>query len=346
MTILFNVVLVTIVSLTVVIIVAFIYFGVQRRRIQKQQINVDRYIRAHQGMWYDYLVEGKALAQLINITAPHELLAIETLLFSYIRNVSDTQTRQRVSDFATTYLQNIYRKRLKSRRWDVRMNTLYRIETFGILALLPDLQNIINKPESFEEYIRILTIFSQYLPNEFFEEFTKKQKQFNHYQLKKLFFAMSPDTRHRLQKSFTTLTRDGQYATIELMGKKREYTSRDFLMALLNHPISEIRIQALKATHELDMLIEAGRIKPLAFSKFWQERLMVARVLETVPLEEVNAIYLHLIQDKNWWVRNEAGRVLSLTREGRGVLTDIVNEAKDPYAVDTSQMYLMKRGIS
>lgn len=345
MTNLFKLVILTTVSLTVVILSAFVYFGIQRRRHLKQQQKVDAYIQTHQEMWYDYLVTGSPLPEAFAFKQPHQLLAIETVLFSYMRHVADEQIRQRVTEFASRHFQDLYRKRLKSRRWNVRMNTLYRVGTFGMVDLLPELQRMMKRPQSSEEYFRILTLYSHYLPDEFFSEFYKVQKKFNQYQLKKLFSVMTPQTRSRLLQSFQLLSRKGQYATIELLGKMREYTSLSFLMALLNHPDSEIRIRALKAIYELDMLVQVDRIKPLVRSEAWQERLMVARVLDTVPIDQVKAIYLNLIRDTNWWVRNEAARVLSQTRAGKQVLKQIVAEATDPFAVDASQKYLLKGGL-
>lgn len=338
----FEIVLVTIILLLVIIVFAFIYFGIQRRRHLKLQAAIHYYIETYKGKWYDHLMHQVSLGLPINVKATHELLAIEAILFSYTRNVSDYQAKEQIATFATEYLQEIYRQQLRSRRWDIRMNALYRVGKFGIVALFPELHRMMKAPKTRKEFIRILMIYSHYLPDVFFEEYFKHQKHFTQYELKKLFSMMTNETRDRLITSFSLLSREAQYAAIDLLGNMRGYNSVNILRSLLNHPDSEIRVRTLKAMYELKVFIDLKQIEPFTRSAVWQERLMTAKLLENVALNKVTDIYTRLIQDDNWWVRHEAARVLSLTKEGRQTLERIGKVAEASYVAEISQHYLLK----
>lgn len=344
MNVLFNTVMIVSVLLTVGILLSFVYFGFQRRQHLQKSQKVQTYIEEHQTSWYDYLVHQIPFTKPLHIKNQTELQGIEAILFSYSRNVSDKTVRAQISRFANDHLKAEYRNRLKSRRWNVRMNALYRVGTFGITELLPEVQKMMKKPKSNEEYFRILTIYSHYLPDEFFAEFFKVQENFTEYQFKRLFSVMTHQTRYRMSDSFQKISSVGQYATIDLLGKRREFASLAFLTELLDSPDSEIRIRALKAIHEIRMIIDVERIMPFAESDIWQERLLVARLFENLSSKQVNSVYLKLIEDSNWWVRNEAARVLSVTKEGRRLLEAVVEHSTDPYAVDVSKSFLL-RGV-
>lgn len=224
------------------------------------------------------------------------------------------------------------------------MNALYRVDTFGVTDLLPEVQGMMKKPKSKEEYLRLLAIYSQYFPDEFFIEFFKAQDNFMGYELKQLFSLMNDEIRNRIGDSFNQLSIEGQYAFIELLGKVREFHSLIFLNSLLASEDSEIRIRTLKAIHEINMIVETDLILPFVDSPVWQERMLAARLFANVPLEPVKDVYLKLVEDSSWWVRHEAARVLSMTKAGKLLLEEVIENSSDKYAVDISVEFLL-RGV-
>lgn len=53
---------------------------------------------------------------------------------------------------------------LRSQRGIRGMNALYRVDTFGVTHLLPEVQRMMKKPKSKEEYLRRLAILSINFP--------------------------------------------------------------------------------------------------------------------------------------------------------------------------------------
>lgn len=342
MNFLFKLVFSVIMLLIVAIIITFIHFGFERRSNLNKQQKVHAYLNKYQTTWYSYLVDQVPIKSPINLKHPAELEAIERILFSYSRNFSDASIHLQISNFANEYLKEVYGKMLRSRRWSKRMNALYRIDTFAITQLLPEVEKMMKKPQSKEEYLRLLAIYSNYFPDQFFSEFFKAQERFTEYEFKQLFSLMNVKVRKRMSDSFDELSTAGQYAFIELLGKMREFHSLIFLHSLLENEESEIRIRTLKAIHEINMLIEVERILPFVDSPIWQERMLAARLFGEVPLDRVKDIYFKLIEDSSWWVRTEAARVLSLTKAGKLLLVEVIENSSDKYAVDVSIEFLLR----
>ena len=344
MDLLFRGLLVTILIMVLIIVSVFIYFLFKKRRTQHFETTARLYIQQHTASWYNYLVLQKTFDKKLLWRNDIELRAIEEILFSYVRNFSDQGILNQVTVFADQYLTADYRKKLKSKRPSTRINTLYRIRMFKMTSLWPELQQVLTQPQSSEEYFIVLKTYAAQKEDAFFEELLKKQNEFSEYQFKKVFASMSKENQQIMMVYFSQLSRVGKYAYIDLLGKNQDIKTTTFLHQLLTHADSEIRIRSLKAIHEIGIILDKKLILSFTQSEIWQERLMVTRVMRHLPFQDTEEDFKGLIEDSNWWVRNEAARVLSFTKAGQQVLETILETSTDRFAVDVSRQYLLRGG--
>lgn len=342
MNLFFRISLYTMAALTVGIILSFVYFEYLRRHMRKQNMIMDAYIQKNHHSWYQYLLNRIPFDENLLWQNVSERKAIEALLLSYSRNVKDPIVRTQISKFADTYLTADYEKILKNRRWSVRINTLHRIASFRMTTLNGEIQSMMNRPRSTEVGFNLLQIYLYVLPNEFFDQLLRYQDQLSEYQFKQLFLDISVQVKQTIIAGFNQLNKVGQYAFIDIQGKKQTFEDHYSLMALLDSDDSEIRIRALKAMSAGTIISDKERILSFIDSDIWQERLMVAKIFAKRPARENEGVYRALIKDPVWWVRNEAARVLSLSHNGREVLRDIMANSDDKFAVDVSRAFLLK----
>lgn len=344
MDLLFRALLVTILIMVLIIVSVFIYFLFKKRRTQHFETKARLYIQQHAASWYNYLVHQKAFDKKILWRNEIELRAIEEILFSYVRNFSDQGILNQVTIFTDQYLTVDYRKKLKSKRQSTRINTLYRIRMFKMTTLWPELHQILTQPQSSEEYFIVLKTYAAQKEDTFFKELLKKQNEFSEYQFKKVFASMSKENQQIMTIYFSQLSLVGKYAYIDLLGKNQDIKTTTFLHQLLTHADSEIRIRSLKAIHEIGIILDKKLILSFTHSEIWQERLMVTRVMRHLHFQDTEKYFKGLIEDSNWWVRNEAARILSFTKAGQQVLETILETSTDRFAVDVSRQYLLRGG--
>lgn len=340
MTLIFQLFILIMIISSLVIISFFIYFGIRYYQTRQSKVQIKQYINRTDDLWFDYLVNQSSFnnEQLWNNS--NEFKAIEEILFSYTNNFSDECIHNQISQFANSLLTEKYRKQLKSRDKNVRINTLYRVHLFNISALSEDIQEMMRKPKSDTEHFQLLLIYAKILPENFYDEFEKVQLNLSEFQFKILFAIIPKEIHMKVLDSFESLSVEGQYAFIDVLGKSLDYADAEYLLKLLDSHEIEIRIRSLKALSEGGIILDEEKVLPFIDSEVWEERLMVAKIFSKVEAEEL--VYKKLIEDSNWWVRNEVAQGLSLTRNGRVILEEIMRNSKDQYAVDASRKYLLK----
>ena len=81
----------------------------------------------------------------------------EELLKQFSKVLNEKDIIEKVSQFADLHFQEYYRKKLKSRRWSTRMNTLYYIEYLRMETMIPDITKMFtHRRTSHEEKIQLL----------------------------------------------------------------------------------------------------------------------------------------------------------------------------------------------
>lgn len=318
----------------------FVYLIVKGKKSATYQENKAQYIEENQEKWYSYLTGKNENAKQVIMNKPYEVEAVEEILYSYIRNVSDQKIKRNVREFAATHLQSVYRQQLRSTKWSTRMNALYRIGDFQIKELFEECKKLLNKQVSKEEYFEIMILSSHFDLAFFIKELVSAKVIFSEYEYKKIFFGISPSAELELSKQFELLPGRCQLAYIDTAGLKRHTSSLPFLEALTKHKDAEVRIRSLKAIHEIGVLKDVKKLEPFIDSSIWEERLMSARLLGRLPLDMTIAYLTRLIEDQNWWVRNQAAETIRQAKGGKEQLKQIAETSKDAFAIDVANELL------
>lgn len=333
-----------IVLLLLIFILFFIYLVFYGKKREHFEQNKTQYIKNNELDWYQYLIgQEKQLNHKLTYEQ-YEIEAIEEILISYKRNASDKNILFNIQKFTSENLLSFYRQQLKSSKWSIRMNALYRIGDFRMESLFDECKKMLRKKVSKEEYFEIMILSSYFDISYFIEELIAAKMVFSEYEYKKIFFGISDQAEIELEKQFEQLPQTTQLAYIDTLGLKRKAKSLVFLEKQRESEQPEIRIRSLKAAYEIGIPIEVEKLTHFIASPIWEERLMSVRLLSILPTESSIAHLRTLIEDQNWWVRSKAAEVIRQGKNGKAVLKEIVQFSKDAYAVDIANELLNEKG--
>lgn len=333
-----------IVLLLLIFILFFVYLLFYGKKREQFELNKDHYIKNNELDWYLFLTgQEKQLNHKLTYEQ-YEVEAIEEMLISYTRNASDKNILFNIQKFTSENLLSFYRQQLKSSKWSIRMNALYRIGDFKMKDLFEDCKKMLRKKVSKEEYFEIMILCSYFDISYFIEELIAAKMVFSEYEYKKIFFGISDQSESELEKQFEKLPLTTQLAYIDTLGLKRKAKSLVFLEKQSENEQPEIRIRSLKAAYEIGIPIEVEKLESFIASPIWEERLMSVRLLSILPSEDSLAHLRTLIEDQNWWVRSKAAEVIRQGKNGKAVLKEIVQFSKDAYAVDIANELLNEKG--
>jgi hypothetical protein len=322
--------------------VLYVYLVCKARIENIKQRKKEAYIAANLPEWDSYFRDEIALHNKMLPRNASEIQGVESIFFAYIKNFSDVEIREKIKAFSNQYLKEYYRNILKSKKWSIRLNALYRIIDFQIEELLDECRQLERQKPSHEEYFQLLSIYSRMDIEHFFNIILSPQRMLSENEYKKLLLALDSESLKILADRFDDLSNSFQYGLIAVLGLKRDIVALSFLEDKLNHVNAEIRIRALKAISEIGVITNLEQYLSFVDSLKWEERLMAARLLRNIPLQEALPYLKQLLHDESWWVRSEAALTISQSRHGKEVLKEITKKTTDPFAVDMATEYITR----
>lgn len=302
---------------------------------------IKAYIQSKQDLWYRYFNDEMALSKEL---IPHndiEMKAVEEIFLAYIKNISNSSIREKIRQFSNQYLRQYYLSLLLSKKWSLRMNTLYRIIDFGIDSLAVECQKLGGKAKlSPEERFQLLIIRSIFDEAGFIKEFAHLSMKLSEYEYKKLLIGLNSEILEQLTYQMNEFPEIYQYYFVDILGISRNLDFMPFLENNLNHENPEIRIRSLKAINEIGVVANLDKYKLFLNSPIWEERLMLAKLLGAFPLEQVYPYLEALLQDENWWVRSQAAQTIGRSKDGKSRLKMFIATAQDQYAIEMAREVL------
>ncbi|MBD3108689.1 hypothetical protein IEO70_09950 [Bacillus sp. AGMB 02131] len=323
--------------------ILYTYLTYKHQIESKRQSKKKEYIKSKQNDWHLFLLNDAELPDSLIPKQKYELLGVEDILLTYIQNFSDSTVQSKIKQFANTYLVNHYAKLLKSRILNKRMIALNRILDFQIDELIEDCLQLDLQKLSKEEQFQILKIQARFNPSIFLENIVAVQK-LSDIEFKKILLTNDDWIVQELITQFKKLNLKKQCSLIETIGLKRTLDFSPFLESLLAHEHAEIRIHSLKAIYELGITTNTNQFLPFVSSPNWEERLMVAKLFQHLPLTQTRYHLVQLIQDSSWWVRYQAAITIINGKGGKNILENITEITTDQYAIDIAKEVLTIRG--
>lgn len=313
-----------------------IFFFIVKATENYTNAKIKQYLEQHDKQWYPYFIEGKELEANV---APHnrfELKAIEQLLIGYTKTVADNAVLSRISSFAELYLLKHYRKQLRRKKWSIRINTLYRIVDFRMRQMVPDVLEMLKRPKSYskEEYIQIYKILVIFNHEDALSHLLEPKFPLGEFEYKKLLFDLEPAKLALFIDQFDELPEALKYIVFETTGIKHMAQYLPFLESRLVSEQSEIRIRALKSIIQIGVISNLELYLPFLHSAYWEERLMLAKLLAYVPSTQSTPYLRQLLHDPSWWVRSQATQTLRNSKLGKETLKSVIASSDDRYAID------------
>lgn len=328
--------------LSIILICFCIYLTLERTRELFQLRIKDSYIKEREKEWYRYFRDEEVFNTALIPKNKHEIQAVEEIFLTYLKNLSNSSIKEKITQFSNQYLKQHYQRLLKSKKWSTRMNAMYRIVDFHIDSLVDECKRLEKRKLSNEENFQLLKIYSIFSTDNFLKEILTPSVTFSEYEYKKLLTSVNSEILEGLMFQLDELPVASQYSLIDTLGIKRNMDYLPLLESQLHNENSEIRIRSLKAINEIGIIIELEKYLPFVASPLWEERLMIAKLLGNLPLSYSYPYLQTLLQDESWWVRSQAAKTIGNKKTGREKLEEFVKTASDQYAVDMANEVLRK----
>ncbi|MFJ7668362.1 HEAT repeat domain-containing protein [Lysinibacillus sp. NPDC097195] len=332
-----------IVLLLTVLSVFMLYIFYQRQREVLFNKSRDHYLKDYSQLWYDYFFNKEIFSVVLIPRGKPQVRAIEMIFSSYLKNVTNEEMRWKMRDFANIYLKQFYEKELMSRRWSIRMNALYRIAEFQIEELLGACQRLEETNYSKEEFFQLLKIYSIFQPELFMQKIKMPNATYAESEYRRLFVLLEEDVFLQFFDDFTSWPANIQFAVIDTAGAKRNMKYIEKLEQLLMNDSDEIKIRALKGLFEIGVIENIDPYLPFVTSNLWEVRLMVGKIFKYVPLAYTYPYLKQLLQDENWWVRNQAAKTIAEDRDGIEKLKEFISSSQDTYALEMAQEIITRK---
>jgi len=322
--------------------IAMIYLIYQRRYEERKKHEMEEYIQITKVLWQEYFLEDDRFNVTLIPKNKHQILAVEHIFLSNLRNISNPSIQQKIYTFAQMYLKEYYQNELKSRNWSRKMNAMYRIADFHIKELIGICEVSINHKHSIEVF-QVLKIYSILEKEKFIQELLLCNFSFSESENKKLFSYLEVEMLQRLLGKMEKLQPAAQYALIDTIAAKGSMDVIEELEELLVSEDIEIRIRTLRGLERIGVIRDIETYIPFVNSSIWEERLMVAKIFKHAPLTYTAEHLEKLLQDSNWWVRSQAASTIIEDPRGYQRLKEFIATTNDQYAIDMANEVLEKR---
>jgi len=322
--------------------VVMIYLIYQRRYEERKKHVMEKYIQNTKILWQEYFLEDDRFTVTLIPKNKIQILAVEHIFLSYLRNISNPIIQQKIYTFAQMYLKEYYQNELKSRNWSKKMNAMYRIADFRIKELISTCEVSIKRKHSIEVF-QLFKIYSILEKEKFIQEIWLYNDSFSQSEYKKLFSYLEVEMLQRLMEKMERLQQAAQYALIDTIAAKGSMDVIEGLEDLLASEDTEIRIRTLRGLERIGIIRDLETYIPFVNSSIWEERLMVAKLFRYAPLTYTAEHLEKLLQDSNWWVRSQAASTLIEDPRGYQRLKEFIATTNDQYAIDMANEVLGKR---
>ncbi len=324
--------------------VLIVYLMRKRRNEVIKNRQMDRYIKRSEALWYHYLLEDGPFIKKLVPKRKSEIAAVEKILLSYLKNISNEMVQLKIHSFAKSFLQVHYQKELSSKSWSRRVNAMYRTADFRLEELVRVCEQREKHMKSSEERFQLLRLKSIFWPDNFLQLIQSSNVVVSESQYKQLFMYLDEEMLVSMLEQIHSLQESAQYALIETFSIRNNMKIVEKLERLVADEKAEIRIRALKTLEKIGILTQLDPYIPFVYSTLWEERLMAAKILGHVPLRYTYDYLEALLQDENWWVRVQAANSIVEGQEGVEKLSEFIQTTNDPYAKDMANE-VMKRKL-
>lgn len=272
-----------------------------------------------------------------------QTIAMEDLLTRFIEIMEGEKERSALRKLAYVYLKDFYTKNLHSRKWSIRMNTLYNMEKFHMVELKNELLLLIQKKnkQTKDEKVQIYRILATFQYDDLFSLINQPQ-MLGEKDYRSILTRMESNSFVRIVLLFEDCIEELQLAMLDVLGIKKDLDYIPFLEDVFQKHEGEIRLRALKALTSIGIVRNMENYIPLYQSEVWQERMMIARLLGFYKEESNLWILRELLHDSIWWVRSQSAESITKYKNGKELFELVIQTSDDAFARDMALEWMNK----
>lgn len=326
--------------------ILFLYLTIRKGLENSKRRKIDQLKEKNRELMFKYLYKGQKSKHLIP-DSQLKYVAIEELLSDFANVAQGEELQKRMTEFAEKYFLERYKKQLYHRRWSIRMNVLYHIESFEMKQLTDELGNLYesNKKITTSEQVQMLKLLTKFDHPKLFEFITSSKQKHSDFVYRILFSTMSEQTLQYFVAKFHKLPLQLKGTIIDVIGIQNRFEYGNFLNEQLKQPNDELRIRTLKALANILFPMSLEEVKRFSNSQLFEERIMILKICGAVRRKEYIPIIIEKMSDAHFAVRKQAGYTISRFPNGKEIFETILNTSSDTFAKDMASQWL-ERGIN
>lgn len=349
-----NVNLALLLSALVLIVLLVMYFYLLFRKLNniRFQRKKKTWLNFHIPAIEDYLLSGQGMEKFVPEAEYHHQ-AIEDFFSDYLSNYKTDPNDNLVKSFVEQYMIPRYRKKLLDPLWSVRVNTLYFIDLFKLEKMQGDLLILLrSKKCSAEERYHIYLLLADFdYAN--LQDLLKSSKALPPFLLNEMLNRLVNNNNFDSYVNlFHDLPQDWQLSLLDVFRDQnlRSDKLQILLESLLEGPNRELRVRTLKTISVLGFISSPAIIIQMIENSLsigeWEdartigERMMLARLMGHIRVDEFIPYLNNLIADRAYNVRTNAAKSIRRYKRGRELLLSIAITHEDAFARNIAREWL------
>lgn len=314
------------------------YMMLDAHRYQQKLRRIDHYMKQYNNDCYAYFIAGDDTRPL---TFQHDekCQAITYILESYVAYVQDVSIFKRIQRYAEAQYASTYRKLLRSYSTPKRLNVLYRIFSFQMKSLLPDVKTLLSKRISRRERVEALKIVAK-LDETSIETFYMQQRARLHDgEIEVIVSCLSDDMIYQIVDQMHEDTR-WLRAALKVMNRRQLQDGSTAVHALLQHEDRQVRLAAVRILSTIGTTEPLRTFESLFTSEDPIERQLFSKMAVHYPIEATYDYMYALAQDKVFDVRAEAIKSLTNYANHQSIFRRMLASLDDLYTTEMIQAYM------
>lgn len=344
-----NVLLVTILTIAIVFLALTLVIVTAKawRELRDRWRRTRRKVLEPIVLGYAHGTEASLLPGLGGGVAPKDRAVLETILLDHVQRVRGIERDRLGRALDELGFVDAYLSGLRSSRWWKRAEAAEHLGLAGAKRATTDLLAALDD-DSYEVRLRSAKALGAVGGQAAVAPLLRALSEPNRWstiRVADILGGMGRDVVHELMEGFTTLSRHGKLAAIDILGRVRSLESVPWLLARLAEPEPDIRARACAALGSIGVLDAGPELRKALRDPSWPVRAMAAKSIGRIHDAEAIPELCGALRDAEWWVRANAAEALRLIGPmGIEALEGMLDDA-DLYAKHQACLMLEESGI-
>jgi len=291
--------------------------------------------------------DEKSIRQLLNDhTSPLDSAVVEQILLDHIQRVRGIEHDRLAAAMAQMGYVETYLGGLESRRWWRRAEAAEKLGLAGSQRAIQPLSQSLDD-EMPEVRLRAAKALGQLGGVASARKLVRALNEPNRWstiRVADILIGMGRDSVNAVIEAFDGLTREGQLAVIDIVGRVRPLSATPWLLERARDESTDIRARACHALGSIgDPAVSETLIAALDDAE-WPVRAMAAKALGRMSQVDAIPQLSRALRDRQWWVRHNSARALrAIGPRGLEALEKLITDG-DAFAREQAVLMLEEAG--